>query len=118
MRKLKTMAIALLMPIALPISMQAQGLPPGGGNLVDRVSILRLVLRDAMIPTAIGLAIGIAASFGFRRLLDSLVSGLTAVSPLTLGVVVLILAATAVLAALVPARRAAYMDPMRTLRHE
>ena len=84
----------------------------------QRESILRLVLRDAMIPTVIGLAIGIAASFGFRRLLDSLVSGLTAVSPLMLGAVVLILAVTAVLAALVPACRAATMDPMRTLRHE
>ncbi len=84
----------------------------------QRKSILGLVLRDAMAPAALGLAIGLAASFGFRRLLDSLVSGLTAVSPLTFGVIALILAATAVLAALVPARRASKIDPMVALRHE
>ena len=81
-------------------------------------SVFRLILRDTMVPTAVGLGIGLVAIFGFRRLLDSLVSGLTAVSPLTFGVIALILAATAVLAALVPARRAADMDPMQALRHE
>lgn len=81
-------------------------------------SIRTLVLRDALRPAALGLAIGLAASFGFRRVLDGLVYGLTAVSPLTFGAIALILAATAIVAAVAPASRAAAVEPSQALRHD
>ncbi len=84
----------------------------------QRHSIRALVLTDALRPAALGLAIGLAASFGLRRLLDSLVAGLTAVGPLTFVLIALILATTAIVAALAPARRAASVEPSQALRHD
>ena len=83
-----------------------------------RNTIRTLVLRDALRPAALGLAIGLAASFGLRQLLDSLVAGLTAVGPFTFVLIALILATTAIVAALAPARRAASVEPSQALRHD
>ena len=82
-----------------------------------RGRILRHVIADAAVPTAIGLVIGLAVTFGMRNVLKS-AADLTAMDPSTIGAITLILAATAVLAALVPARRAAAVEPMTILRHE
>lgn len=84
----------------------------------QRKDVRTLVLKDALQPAALGLAIGLVASFGFRRVLDGLVYGLTAVGPLTFGAIALILAATAIVAALAPAIRAASVEPSQALRHD
>jgi len=80
--------------------------------------VLRLVLRQGMILVAVGIFIGVAASLATTRLLTSLLFGLSATDPLSFAGVVLLLAAVALLACYIPARRATRVDPMVALRCE
>jgi putative ABC transport system permease protein len=81
--------------------------------------IARMVFREAVMLVGIGAATGVAvALFVMRPLTMFLVSGLLPSDPLTLGVVVLVLTLTGLLAAWGPARRAASIDPITALRYE
>jgi len=80
--------------------------------------IRRGVVRDALIPTALGLGAGIAASVAFTRVLKSQLFGLSALDPAVLLGAAGALLATAMLAAWLPARRASSVDPMTALRTE
>jgi putative ABC transport system permease protein len=80
--------------------------------------VLGMVMREAALLTAIGLAVGLAASAGTARLVASFLYGTRANDPWTLFVSAGVLAAVASLAGLVPARRAARVDPMTALRDE
>jgi ABC-type antimicrobial peptide transport system permease subunit len=82
-----------------------------------RSDVVRLVLGQAVVPVAVGLALGIIGSLGATRVLSSQLVGIEQRDPLTLFAVVLALGATALLAAVVPARRAAGVDPTRALLH-
>jgi predicted permease len=84
----------------------------------DRRSVLMLVLREVAVLAAIGVAIGLPGGYGLGRLVESQLFGLTARDPLTFGVATLALITTAILAGLVPAARAARVDPMTALRYE
>jgi putative ABC transport system permease protein len=75
-----------------------------------------LVLRHGFIIAAAGLALGIAGAFAVTRLMQSLLFGVAAGDPMTYGLVAAFVAATALAASYIPARRAAKLDPMRTLR--
>jgi putative ABC transport system permease protein len=81
-------------------------------------SVMSMVLGKGLGLAGIGLAIGIAGSFAVTRLLESLLFGVTATDPLTFVAVAAILAAVALLASYLPARRAATVDPMVALRYE
>jgi ABC-type antimicrobial peptide transport system permease subunit len=83
-----------------------------------RLDIFSLVLRQASWVTLSGLVVGVIASFGLSRLLSAQLFGVTAFDPLTFITVPLILLAVAMLAAWMPARRAARVDPMVALRYE
>jgi putative ABC transport system permease protein len=80
--------------------------------------IRRLVLLQGMLPLAVGLTIGLAASFAVNRLLKSQLVQVSPADPVTLIVAsgVLILAAT--LGCMLPVRRAMRVDPVIALRHE
>jgi ABC-type antimicrobial peptide transport system permease subunit len=84
----------------------------------NRVNVLALVLRGALLQLAVGLAVGIPVALGGSRLLASQLYGLKSYDPLILGAAVFILAACALVAGLVPAQRAAKVDPMVALRYE
>jgi predicted permease len=84
----------------------------------DRRAVLLLVLRDVALLAAIGVAIGLPGGYGLGRIVESQLFGLTARDPLTYGVATIALLTTAFLAGLIPAARAARVDPMTALRHE
>lgn len=80
--------------------------------------VLRLVLEKSMTPVVIGAAVGAAACFGVSRLLSSLLFGVSALDPLALAGAAAVVVGVALVASVVPARRALGVDPMATLRHE
>jgi putative ABC transport system permease protein len=82
----------------------------------NRPAILKLVLGQGMVLTAIGLAIGLAGATILMRTLSGLIYGVGTLDPLTFVAVPALLCAVALLACVLPARRAASVDPITTLR--
>jgi putative ABC transport system permease protein len=80
--------------------------------------VMKLVIREGMWLVLIGVVIGMAASLAVSRLLKGFLFGLSAADPMTFGIIPLLLAAVALLACYVPARRATKVDPMIALRSE
>jgi predicted permease len=80
--------------------------------------ILRMVVREAWWLTFAGVVVGLGAALAMGRLVASMLYGLQPYDPVTLGAAALLLAAVAIAASWIPARRAAGVDPMRALRHE
>jgi ABC-type antimicrobial peptide transport system permease subunit len=78
--------------------------------------VLRLVLGQGLRMTIAGVALGGLAALGVSRLLDSLLYRVSAADPLTFAVTAAILIAVALVATLLPARRATSIDPMISLR--
>lgn len=79
-------------------------------------SIVRLVVGQGLVITLVGLIAGVAASLALGRWMSTFLYGVSVHDPLTYTVVPLTLIAVAVLACLVPARRAAKLDPLKVLR--
>jgi predicted permease len=75
-----------------------------------------LVLRQAALPVAAGLLLGLGASAAATRLLAASLVGVQRTDPLTLATVVVLLATTALLASVVPAQRASRVDPKAALQ--
>ncbi len=80
--------------------------------------IVRLTLRQSLVPVALGLAAGTAAAVAVSRVLASSLRGVGPRDPLTFVAVVAVLSGAAALASYLPARRAANVDPMTALRSE
>jgi predicted permease len=82
----------------------------------NRVNVRRMVLRGAVQHVTLGLAIGVPAAIEAGRLMAAELYGIDAWNPLVLATVVALLAAVALVAAAVPAQRAARLEPMEALR--
>ena len=80
--------------------------------------VLRIILSQGLMTTAIGVAVGILAALGLTRTLESLLFDVTPTDPVTFAGVIALLAMVATLACYVPARRATHADPMEALRQE
>jgi ABC-type antimicrobial peptide transport system permease subunit len=80
--------------------------------------VLRMVLNQGLRTILIGVAAGIAGSLALTRTVASLLFGVTATDPLTFGGVTLLLVGAALLACLIPARRATKVDATVALRYE
>jgi len=91
-------------------------LAPGVG--ARRADVLGLILRQGLVVIAVGFGPGLAASLALGRLLSRWLFEIHAADPLTLALACLPLAAVALLACWLPARRAARVDPMVALRWE
>jgi putative ABC transport system permease protein len=84
----------------------------------DGGRVLRLVLGDGLRLAAIGSGCGVAASLAVARVLQTLLVGMTAADPKILSAGVAVMLIVAAVAALVPARRAAAIDPVVVLRDQ
>jgi putative ABC transport system permease protein len=83
-----------------------------------RMDVLKLVVRQGMVLTAIGVVLGLAGAFALTHVMASLLFGVTTRDPITFSVVAVLLLAVAFIACFVPARRATKVDPLVALRYE
>ena len=84
----------------------------------EKAQVLRLVATQGMKLVTLGVAVGLTLAMLFSRLLAGLLYGIRPIDPLSFAFAALFLIATAFLACLLPAWRAAKMDPMEALRSE
>jgi ABC-type antimicrobial peptide transport system permease subunit len=75
-----------------------------------------LVLRHGLVMAAAGIVLGVAGAFVLTRVMRSLLFGVASSDPVTYGLASVLVVVTALAACYVPARRAARLDPMRSLR--
>jgi ABC-type antimicrobial peptide transport system permease subunit len=80
--------------------------------------VLRLVVRQGLVLSAVGAAIGLVMTVAVTRLLAALLFGVAPHDPVILGAVVVILLVVGALASMIPALRAARVDPLTALRAE
>lgn len=130
-RRFAAMLLALFAALALALAsiglhgviayLVAQWTPEIGIRLAlgaQHADILRLVLRQGLVLTLAGLAVGLAASLAATRFLETLLFGVSATDPVTLSAVAALLCAVALAACYFPARRALRVDPIVALRWE
>ena len=84
----------------------------------DASDISRLVVRDGMVVAGTGVAVGVVGAIATTRLASSLLYGVSARDPITIGSVALALLVVSALANYIPARRASRVDPLLALRQE
>jgi putative ABC transport system permease protein len=111
-------AIGLYGVLAFMVAQRAREIGVRLALGAPRGQVLALVVRRGMLLVAVGLLLGLASALGAARLLQSLLYETEAYDPLTFAAVPLLLAVVALAACYLPARRAAAVDPMVTLRAE
>ena len=109
-------AIGLYGVIAYSVSQSARDIGIRMALGARAGDVLRLVIRGGMTLTAIGLALGLGLGIALSQLMRGLLYGVSPADPLSYAAAIAVLAATALLAVYVPARRATKVDPMVALR--
>ena len=84
----------------------------------QKFDVLRMVLKDGARMTLAGIIFGLVGALALTRLMRTMLYGVRPTDPLTFVSVAALLAAIAMLACYVPARRAMKVDPMEALRHQ
>jgi putative ABC transport system permease protein len=109
-------AVGLYGVIAYAVSQRTHelGVRVALGATGDRIS--RMVIGEGLTLTAIGIVVGAVAAFFAGRVVSSLLFGVSALDPITMGSVVVVLGTVATLASWLPARRAARVDPLIAMR--
>ena len=111
-------AVGLYGVVAYQVSQRTRELGIRVALGADRSRLMRFVLREGMAPALLGVVCGLALSLALSRLLGSMLFGVTTHDPLTFTVGPVLLLVVAAGASLVPARRAARVDPVEALRYE
>ena len=83
-----------------------------------RPEVIHLVMREALVLTAVGLGVGLVSALALTRLLRTLLFQVTPTDPSTLVLVSCLVAVAAALAAYSPALRATKINPVQALRYE
>jgi len=81
-------------------------------------TVLKLVVKQGMVLAVCGVAVGLIAALAFSRLVSGLLFGVKTTDPLTFVAITILLTVVALVASYIPARRAARIDPMISLRCE
>ena len=110
-------AVGIYGVIAYTTSLRTQEIGIRVALGAQRADVLRLILREGAIVTAVGLLLGTAAAFLLMRVASSLLFGVSAADPATFLGIPLLLAAVIFVACYLPARRAMRVDPMASLRY-
>jgi predicted permease len=84
----------------------------------QRGTVVAMVMRESMLLVGIGVAFGLAAALWAGRFVKSVLYGLSTTDPVTIAAAVALIAVVTALAGYLPARRAAYVDPMEALRQQ
>ena len=80
--------------------------------------VLGMVMREGVLLATVGIAVGLPFVFAVTRFARTMLFGLTPTDPVSLTAAALFLFAVAMIAGLIPARRAAKVDPLVALRYE
>lgn len=83
-----------------------------------QLDVLKLVVRQGMLLTLVGVVLGLGLAFALTWVMSSLLFGVTQKDPITFAAVAALLIAVAFIACVVPARRATKVDPLEALRYE
>ena len=114
-------AIGLYGVMAYAVSQRTQEIGIRMALGADRRRVLLMVVRQGMTLTVVGIAIGLGVAYVLTKYLQSLTGmlfGIEARDPATFAFIAALLGAVALIACLVPARRATKVDPLRALRYE
>jgi putative ABC transport system permease protein len=111
-------AIGLAAMIAYAVTQRTREIGVRMALGAQRRDVVSLIVREGFWMTTGGLAIGMLTAWSLRRSVASMLFGISPADGSTVGAVVLLLLAVALLAAYVPARRAARIDPAVALRSE
>jgi putative ABC transport system permease protein len=84
----------------------------------QRREVLGLILRQGLLLTAIGVAIGLAGALALTRVMSGLLFGVGSTDPATFAGIVLLLTLVSLIACYLPARRATRVDPLIALRYD